>query len=151
MERLMRSGEIILPRMNGKECGCHKRKSGYTLIELIIVMAIISVLIAVAVPLYTKSIQRTKETVLKQNLFNMRTVIDEYTFDKKAAPQQLEDLVKEGYLRAVPIDPITGSDRTWRVQIEDALSSVDQTQPGISNVHSGSDLKSLEGNPYSEW
>ncbi len=126
-------------------------KAGYTLIELIIVMAIISVLIAVAVPLYTKSIMRTKETVLKQNLFNLRTVIDEYTFDKKAAPQRLEDLVREGYLRAVPIDPITGSDRTWRVEIEDTLSSVDQTQPGISNVHSGSDLKSLEGNAYSEW
>jgi general secretion pathway protein G len=126
-------------------------RKGYTLIELIIVMAIISVLIAVAVPLYTKSIQRTKETVLKQNLFNLRTVIDEYTFDKKAAPQRLEDLVRAGYLRSVPIDPITGSDRTWRVDIEDTLSSVDQTQPGIANVHSGSDLRSLEGNPYSEW
>lgn len=128
-----------------------RASAGYTLIELIIVMAIISVLIAVAVPLYTKSIMRTKETVLKQNLFNLRTVIDEYTFDKKAAPQRLEDLVREGYLRSVPIDPITGSDRTWRVDIEDTLSSVDQTQPGISNVHSGSDLKSLEGNSYSEW
>jgi general secretion pathway protein G len=126
-------------------------KSGYTLIELIIVMAIISVLIAVSVPLYTKSIQRTKETVLKQNLFNLRTVIDEYTFDKKAAPQQLEDLVREGYLRAVPVDPITGSDRTWDIVIEDAVSSVDQTQPGIFDVRSGSDLKSLEGTPYSEW
>jgi general secretion pathway protein G len=125
--------------------------SGYTLIELIIVIAIISLLIAVAVPLYTKSIQRTKETVLKQNLFNIRTVIDEYTFDKKAAPQRLEDLVREGYLRAVPVDPITGSDRTWKIDIEDTLSSVDQTQPGISNVHSGSDLRSLEGTPYSQW
>ena len=125
--------------------------SGYTLIELIIVIAIISLLIAVAVPLYTKSIQRTKETVLKQNLFNLRTVIDEYTFDKKAAPQRLEDLVREGYLRAVPVDPITGSDRTWKIDIEDALSSVDQTQPGISNVHSGSELRSLEGTPYSQW
>jgi general secretion pathway protein G len=125
--------------------------SGYTLIELIIVIAIISLLIAVAVPLYTKSIQRTRETVLKQNLFNLRTVIDEYTFDKKAAPQRLEDLVREGYLRAVPVDPITGSDRTWKIDIEDTLSSVDQTQPGISNVHSGSELRSLEGTPYSQW
>jgi general secretion pathway protein G len=141
--------------MNGQEMAHHTRsgrlRAGYTLIELIIVMAIISILISVAVPFYTKSIQRTKETVLKQNLFNLRTVIDEYTFDKKAAPQQLEDLVREGYLRAVPVDPITSSDRTWRVVIEDSLTSVDQTQPGISNVHSGSDLKSLEGNSYSEW
>ena len=111
----------------------------------------ISILIAVAVPLYTKSIQRTKESVLKQNLFNIRTVIDEYTFDKKAAPQQLQDLVREGYLRAIPVDPITGSDRTWKIDTEDTLSAVDQTQPGIVNVHSGSDAKSLEGNSYGEW
>jgi general secretion pathway protein G len=127
------------------------KRAGYTLIELIIVMAIISILISVAVPFYTKSIQRTKETLLHQNLFTLRTVIDEYTFDKKAAPQQLEDLVREGYLRSVPIDPITGSDRTWEVVIEDSLMAVDQTQPGISNVHSGSDLRSLEGTTYSEW
>jgi general secretion pathway protein G len=126
-------------------------RSGYTLIELIIVMAIISVLVGIAVPIYTRAIQRSKETVLKQNLFNLRVAIDEYTFDKKAAPQTLDDLVTEGYLRAVPVDPITGSDRTWKVVIEDALTSVDQTQPGIFDVHSGSDLISLEGTPYSEW
>lgn len=126
-------------------------QAGYTLIELIIVMAIISVLLAVAVPIYTKSIQRTKETLLKQNLFTLRNVIDEYTFDKKAAPQSLSDLVREGYLRAVPVDPITGNDKSWRLIIEDALTSVDQTQPGIFDVRSGSDLKSLENTPYSEW
>lgn len=126
-------------------------KRGYTLIELIIVMAIISILVSVAVPFYVKSIQRTKETLLKQNLFTLRTVIDEYTFDKKAAPQQLEDLVREGYLRAVPIDPITGSERTWRTVIEDSVRSVDQTRPGIFDIRSGSDAKSLEGNSYSEW
>jgi general secretion pathway protein G len=132
------------PIRNGK-------RAGYTIIELIIVMAIISILLSVAVPFYVKSIQRTKETLLKQNLFTLRTVIDEYTFDKKAAPQQLEDLVREGYLRAVPIDPITGSDRSWRTVIEDSVRSVDQTQPGIYDVRSGSDQKSLEGNSYSEW
>jgi len=128
-----------------------KRRAGYTIIELIIVMAIVSILLSVAIPFYVKSIQRTKETLLKQNLFTLRTVIDEYTFDKKAAPQQLEDLVREGYLRAVPIDPITGSDRTWRTVIEDSVMSVDQTQPGIFDVRSGSDQRSLEGNSYSEW
>jgi general secretion pathway protein G len=125
--------------------------SGYTLIELIIVMAIISVLVSIAVPIYQKSLQRTKETLLKQNLFTMRQVIDEYTFDKKKAPQQLSDLVSEGYLRAVPIDPITGTDQTWRVVMEDAVTMVDQTQPGIYNVFSGSDAKSLENTPYSSW
>lgn len=124
---------------------------GYTLIELMIVMAIVSILIAVAVPLYTKSIARTKESLLRQNLFTLRTVIDEYTFDKKAAPQRLEDLVEEGYLRAIPVDPITGSDRTWRIRMEDALTAVDQTQPGIYDVYSGSDLRALDGTLYSEW
>jgi general secretion pathway protein G len=125
-------------------------RRGYTLIELIIVMAIISVLVSIAVPLYQKSLLRTKETLLKNNLFTLRTVIDEYTFDKQKAPQTLQDLVTEGYLRAVPLDPITGSDQ-WRVIMEDALSMVNQTQPGIFDVRSSSDLKSLEGTPYSEW
>jgi general secretion pathway protein G len=126
-------------------------KRGYTFIELMIVMAIISVLLSIAVPLYQKAIVRTKESLLKNNLYTLRTVIDEYTFDKKKAPQTLTDLVSEGYLRAIPIDPITGSDQTWRVVMEDALSAVDQTQPGIWDVKSGSDQKSLEGTPYSEW
>lgn len=126
-------------------------KRGYTLIELMIVMAIISVLVSIAVPLYQKALLRTKESLLKNNLYTLRTVIDEYTFDKKKAPQSLQDLVSEGYLRAIPIDPITGSDQTWRVVMEDALTSVDQTQPGIWEVHSGSDQKSLEGTPYSDW
>jgi len=126
-------------------------RRGYTLIELIIVMAIISVLVSIAVPLYQKSLQRTKETLLKNNLFTLRTVIDEYTFDKQKAPQTLQDLVTEGYLRSVPLDPITGSDQNWRLIMEDALSMVNQTQPGIFDVRSGSDLKSLEGTPYSEW
>jgi len=127
------------------------RRLGYTLIELVIVMAIISILVSIAVPMYQKSLLRTKESLLKNNLFTLRTVIDEYTFDKQKAPQTLQDLVNEGYLRAVPLDPMTGSDQTWRIVMEDALSSVDQTQPGIFDVRSGSDQKSLEGTMYSEW
>jgi general secretion pathway protein G len=133
-----------LPTHSGK-------RRGYTLIEMMIVMAIISILVAIAVPLYQKALIRTKESLLKNNLFTLRTVIDEYTFDKKKAPQTLQDLVTGGYLRAVPVDPITGSDQTWRIVMEDALTSVDQTDPGIWDVHSGSDQKSLEGTPYADW
>jgi general secretion pathway protein G len=126
-------------------------RRGYTLIELIIVMAIISILVAIAVPMYQKSLLRTKESLLKNNLFTLRTVIDEYTFDKQKAPQTLEDLVNDGYLRGVPVDPMTGNSQSWRVVMEDSITSVDQTQPGIYDVRSGSDLKSLEGTPYAEW
>jgi len=121
------------------------------MIELMIVMAVITILVSIAVPFYQKSIVRSKESVLRNNLFTLRTVIDEYTFDKQKAPQQLQDLVAEGYLRTVPVDPMTGSDSTWKVIMEDAVSSVNQTEPGIFEVRSGSDKTSLEGTPYSEW
>jgi general secretion pathway protein G len=124
---------------------------GYTLIELMIVMAIISILVSIAVPLYQKSLIRSKESILKNNLFTLRTVIDEYTFDKKKAPQNLQDLVDQGYLREIPYDPITGSNSTWKITMEDALTAVDQTDPGIWDVHSGSDEKSLDGSMYADW
>jgi general secretion pathway protein G len=94
---------------------------------------------------------RAKESVLRQNLFTLRTVIDEYTYDKQKAPQTLEDLVTEGYLRQVPVDPITGSNKSWKIIMEDALTSVNQTEPGIFDVRSASDKTSLEGTAYSEW
>ena len=138
MEHRMQSGKFVALRR------------GYTLIELIIVMAIISILVSIAVPLYQKSLIRTKESMLHSHLQTLRIVIDEFTFDKKKAPQTLDDLVAEGYLRAVPIDPITGQNQ-WRTIQEDSLSAVDQTQPGIFDVRSLSDLTSLEGTPYSTW
>ena len=121
------------------------------MIELMIVMAIVVILISIAVPAYQKALLRAKESVLRNNLFTMRTVIDEYTYDKAKAPQSLQDLVTEGYLRKVPDDPMTGNNTGWRVVMEDAMSSVNQTEPGIFDVKSGSDAKSLEGTPYSEW
>jgi general secretion pathway protein G len=130
--------------------GKHSRR-GFTLIELMVVMAVISIIVSMAVPMYQKSIIRSKESVLKNNLFTMRTVIDEYTYDKQKAPQSLQDLVTEGYLRAVPIDPMTNSDQTWRPVMEDSSNTTSQSEPGLFDVHSGSDQKSLEGSPYSEW
>ena len=126
-------------------------RRGFTLIELMIVMTVITIIVSLAVPMYQKAIVRAKESVLKNNLFTLRTLIDEYTFDKQKAPQTLEDLVREGYLRQVPIDPITNSNQTWRVIMEDVMSSVNQTEPGIFDVRSGADRASLEGTPYSEW
>ena len=116
-----------------------------------IVMAIIAVLLSVAIPIYTRSIIRAKESVLRNNLFTMRTVIDEYTYDKQKAPQTLQDLVSDGYLRQVPLDPITGNADSWVVVPEDQSNTVNQSQPGIFDVHSGSDKTSLEGTPYAEW
>jgi general secretion pathway protein G len=140
--------QIRSVRPAGAACAIRR---GYTLIEMIIVMAIISVLVAIAVPMYQKSVLRTKESLLKNNLFTLRTVIDEYTFDKQKAPQTLQDLVDQGYLRTVPLDPMTGNSQSWRVIMEDSISSVDQTAPGIYDVRSGSDKRSLEGTSYSEW
>jgi general secretion pathway protein G len=141
---------MVQPIPNG-EMRTRRRRAGYTLIEIMIVMAIISILVSIAVPIYQKALIRSKEAVLKNNLFSMRTVIDEYTYDKQKAPQSLNDLVNEGYLRTVPMDPMTGNADSWRVVMEDALTSVNQTEPGIFDVRSGSDAKSLEGTPYSEW
>jgi general secretion pathway protein G len=124
---------------------------GFTIIELMVVMTVISILISVAVPFYQKSIIRSKESVLRNNLFTMRTVIDEYTYDKQKAPQSLQDLVSAGYLRVVPRDPMTDSDSTWKVIMEDPGNSVNQTEAGIFDVRSASDRTSLEGTPYSEW
>jgi general secretion pathway protein G len=125
--------------------------SGFTLIELMVVMAIISVLLAIALPIYQKSIIRAKESVLRNNLFTLRTMIDEYTLDKQQAPQSLQDLVTEGYLRQIPVDPMTGSDQTWRVIMEDNPVNGDNSAPGIWDVKSGSDKVGLDGTPYSDW
>jgi len=126
-------------------------RRGFTLVELMIVMAIVTILVSIAVPLYQKSIVAAKESVLRQNLFTLRTVIDEYTYDKQKAPQTLEDLVSAGYLRQIPVDPITGSGRTWKIIMEDALTTVNQTEPGIFDVRSGSDKVGLDGTPYADW
>jgi general secretion pathway protein G len=138
-------------RNASEKCGRKRLRRGFTLVEMMIVMAIITIIISIAVPMYQKSLIRAKESVLKNNLFSLRTVIDEYTYDKQKGPQTLQDLVSEGYLRAVPIDPMTKSSDSWRVIMEDALTAVNQTDPGIFDVRSGSDAKSLEGTLYSEW
>jgi len=116
-----------------------------------VVITIIVILVTMAIPMYQKSITRAKESVLKNNLFTLRTVIDNYTYDKEKAPQSLQDLVSEGYLREIPMDPITGSNQSWHLEMEDASQSVDQSEPGIFDVKSTSNKVGLDGRPYSEW
>ena len=128
-----------------------RRRAGFTIMELMVSMTIVLIVISVAVPLYQKSLIRAKESVLRQNLFSLRTVIDEYTYDKQKAPQQLEDLVREGYLRQMPLDPIVGNSTSWKIIMEDASASASQSEPGIFDVRSSSEKTSLEGTPYSEW
>ncbi|WP_263385081.1 type II secretion system protein [Granulicella arctica] len=126
-------------------------EQGFTLLELMIVMIIIGILAAVAVPAYLQSVKKAKEAVLREDLHAMRSAIDSYTVDKQKAPQQLDDLVQAGYLKSMPKDPITNRTDSWVPGQEDSLMSIDQTQAGIDDVHSGAQETSSEGTSYSTW
>ena len=127
-----------------------RKQLGFTIIELMIVMSIIVILLGIAIPNYRRSIVRARESVLKDDLFTMRSVIDQYTLDKQKAPQSLDDLVSAGYMKTIPRDPMTNTTE-WTVQQEDTLMAVDQQEPGIVDVHSTSNATSSEGTPYSSW
>src|SRR5690349_23285043 len=129
----------------------NSRSAGFTLIELMIVISLILILVSVSVPAYNQSILRAKESVLKQDLFQLRPLISQYTLDKQKAPQSLDDLVQSGYIKQIPVDPMTGSNSSWTVDQEDSLMSVDQQDPGISDVHSGASQVSSDGTAYSTW
>jgi general secretion pathway protein G len=116
-----------------------------------VVISIILILISIAVPIYSQSILRAREAVLRQDLFAMRSVIDQYSIDKGKAPQSLDDLVQAGYLKEIPKDPFTNARDTWQVVQEDVLLSIDQNEPGISDVKSGSNTVGSDGTPYSSW
>ena len=129
----------------------HKQDEGFTLVELMIVMAIIGVLAVVAVPSYVGALRHAREAVLKEDLHILRSAIDSYTMDKQKAPQALDDLVQEGYLKTIPEDPMTRSTSTWVTDSSDAMHSLDQTDPGIDDVHSGSQETGNDGQAYSTW
>jgi general secretion pathway protein G len=130
-----------------------KKNAGFTLIELMIVISIILILVSVALPAYNQSILRARESVLRQNLFTLRSVISQYTLDKQKAPQSLDDLVTGGYLKQIPNDPMTARNDTWTVdQSTDVVLSVDQQDVGgINDVHSGSTGVGSDGTPYNTW
>jgi len=128
-----------------------RQDAGFTLMELMIVMAIIGVLMMVAVPSFVGAIRQAREAVLKEDLHVLRAAIDSYTMDKQKAPQSLDDLLQDGYLRSIPEDPFTRTKDTWVTDTSDAMHSLDQTDPGIVDVHSGSLELGSDGQPYSTW
>lgn len=125
------------------------RQRGFTLLELMIVITIIIILAAIALPQYQKTIMATREAVLRDDLFKMRSLLDQYAADKQKLPQSLDDLVTAGYMRELPKDPITG-EKDWTATTGDDVNSSNSEQ-GVTDVHSASPDTSSEGTPYSEW
>jgi general secretion pathway protein G len=137
-------------RRPGRRCLHRSRERGFTLLELMVVISMILVLMSIAVPMYTQSVVRARESVLRQDLFTLRSVISQYTLDKAKAPQGLEDLKTAGYIREIPKDPMT-NEANWEVVQEDVLLAVDQQEPGITDVKSASTLISSDGTAYNTW
>jgi general secretion pathway protein G len=123
---------------------------GFTLIEMMIVLMIISILIGMAAVIYDKTVKHSREAVLKQDLQTMRQAIDNYTLDKQQAPQSLEDLVEAHYLREIPVDPVCNQ-KDWVTHIGDTVLSPDQTSTGVDDVHSGCEQNALDGTSYTTW
>ena len=127
------------------------REGGFTLIELMIVMALIVILAGIGLTVYTNSVTRAKESVLKEDLFRMRDAIDQYYTDKGRYPGNLQDLVQEKYIRAIPVDPFTHSADSWREVPSEPDLNNPTAQPGVYDVRSGSELKAIDGTNYSDW
>ena len=128
-----------------------RREAGFTLLELMIVISIIFILIGMAVGQYGKTVQRSREAALHTDLQTMREAIDNYTLDKLSPPQSLDDLKNEGYLREVPVDPMT-QQKDWVLEFGGTVLTPDQNGSGITDVHSASpQISKFEGTAYSSW
>ena len=128
-----------------------RQENGFTLMELMIVMTIIGVLAVMAIPSFVGAVKQSREAVLKEDLHVLRASIDSYAMDKMKAPQTLSDLTQSGYIREIPIDPMTHTRDSWVTDTVDALQSIDQTDTGIGDIHSGSQETGSDGQPYSSW
>ena len=151
MGRNMQIGRLGIRRQ-----GMRGRKAqgswGFTLLELMVVITLIMILASFAMPTFHVAVVHAREAVLRDDLFTLRKLIDEFTIDKQRPPTSLDELVEAGYLRGgIPADPFTGSNQTWRTDIEDMPISPNQVAAGIVDVHSGSDETSLDGTPYGSW
>ncbi len=135
----------------GTSRGRRSGEGGFTLMELMIVMAIIAILATIAIPIYVRTLQRAKEATLREDLHTMRTAIDSYTVDKEKGPDTLDDLVQAGYLKSIPVDPITSSSETWITSMSDTMTDINETQGGMDDVHSGSQELSSDGTTYNTW
>jgi general secretion pathway protein G len=135
---------MVIARKTGRSA------AGFTLLEMMIVIVIMGILMSIALPIYNQSLVRSREAVLRQDLFTLRSLISQYTLDKQKAPQSLDDLVQGGYIKIIPKDPMT-NEANWEVVQEDTLLSVDQQDPGISDVHSASNAMATDGTAYSSW
>jgi general secretion pathway protein G len=127
------------------------RPEGFSLLEMMMVVTVILIVASISAPIYMTAVVRAREAVLADHLFTLRALIDRFTLDNGRAPASLQEIVEKGYLGRVPTDPFTGSNETWQEEKEDAPLSPMQTALGIVDVHSGSNLVSLEGTPYSSW
>lgn len=128
-----------------------RRSSGFTLIELLVVVSLVVILAGIGMAQYGNAVTRSKEAVLSEDLFRLRDLIDQYYVDKQRHPQTLEALVTEGYLRALPKDPFTGSADTWQIIQAEPDPSDPTAELGIYDVKSGSDRTALDGSKYSDW
>src|SRR5947208_10533522 len=150
LTRVRRSGRISCESALLRSV-VHRRKTnralGFTLLEMMIVISIIIILMAVAIPNYNRTVIQSRESVLRSNLSTLRSVISQYTLDKQKAPQSLDELVQAGYLRQIPVDPMT-KETNWEVVQEDVMMAVDQQEPGITDVKSASSNTASDGTAY---
>jgi len=131
--------------------GFESRERAFTLIELMVVLTVLLILATLSVPIFQNAIVHAREAVLKDDLYTMRKLIDEFTEDKQRPPTSLDEIVEAGYLRGLPVDPFTGSNETWQTDTEDVPLNASQSATGIVDVHSGSDQIALDGTAYSSW